>query len=73
MNGLEDQFSDEIEFVWLDIDDSSSLPTREKYGIVQRTRYILVDESDTVILRWFGPLNEASITAEVADWLATQG
>ena len=73
MNGLEEQFSEDIEFVWLNVDDSSTLAIRQEYGIVSRTRYVLVDENNNEALRWFGPLYGPSIEFEIADWLEARG
>ena len=70
MNGLENEFSDEIDFIWLNADDKATLGARQAFNIVQRSRYVLVDENNQVVQRWFGPLNERIIHAQVADWLA---
>jgi hypothetical protein len=67
--GLEEEFGDEIDFIWLNIDDSSTRAMREEFGIVQRTRYVLVDENNNEVMRWFGPLYEVGMEFEIADWL----
>lgn len=73
MNGLESEFSAEIEFVWLDVDDSESLPLREAYGIVGRTHYVLVDTGGNAVQRWYGHLNEPEIEAFLEEFIAEQG
>jgi len=67
VNGLQAQFGDRIEFVVLNVDDPNSLPLRQQFDLVQRSRYALVGpDGQTVEQRWFGLLNEG----EVADYLS---
>jgi len=70
VSGLEAQYGDRIEFVTLDWDDKSLNPIRERYGITGRTQYVLVDENDAVIQRWYGPLAMNNVTSVIDEWLA---
>ncbi|MEL6151629.1 MAG: hypothetical protein AAFV33_24620 [Chloroflexota bacterium] len=72
MDRLEAAYGDDIQFILLDIDDPNSLPLREQYNIVQRTRYVLVDASGETVQFWIGPLNLTTIDADIEAWLATQ-
>ena len=69
MSGLEQEFGDLIEFVLLDVDDRSLDPIREHYGITGRTQYVLVDENDEIIRRWYGPLSRQSVAADLQAFL----
>ncbi len=65
MNRLEEQFGDVIEFVVVDWDDKTLDAFRDRYGITRRTQYVLVDANDHVVNRWFGPLNEDVVEADM--------
>lgn len=73
VDGLQAEFSDEIEFVWLNIDDSNSLPLRQEYGIVGRTNYVLVDAAGNPLQRWYGYLSEPDVAAVLEEFIAQQG
>lgn len=73
MNRLEEEFGEQITFVDLDIDDRSLNGIRQQYGISGRSQYLLVDESNTVIQRWFGPLSEADVQTALADFIVDTG
>lgn len=70
MHRLEEQFSDRVDFVWLNIDDSTTLPMRQQYDIVARSQYVLVAPDGSPVKRWFGYLDEASVAAEIEAYLA---
>jgi hypothetical protein len=72
VNGLQAQFGDRIDFVVLDIDDNSTLPLRQKFDLVQRSRYALVGpDGETVVQRWFGLLNEGQMAEYLRNYLAS--
>jgi len=54
-------FGEQIDFVDLNIDDQSTQATRDYYGFRGRTEYVLVDENDQIVRRWFGPLDQPSM------------
>lgn len=69
MNGLEERFDGQIEFVLLDWDDSTLNDTRTQLGITDRTQYALANAAGDVIKRWYGQLNEAQVGTELEDLL----
>ena len=72
IDGLKAEFGDRVDFVALSIDDNSTLPVRQKFDLVQRSRYALVaPDSETVVQRWFGLLNEAQVADYLRDYLAS--
>lgn len=69
MNGLEETFEGQIEFVTLDWDDSSLDELRRRLGIADRTQYVLMNAAGEAVKRWYGLLNEAQVAAELATLL----
>jgi hypothetical protein len=69
---LSRQFGDRIEFVHLNVDSSATLPLRQQYDIIGRTQYVLVDAEGNTWKRWYGPLNETAITAEIEAFIAEE-
>jgi hypothetical protein len=67
---LQEQFADQLDFVALNIDDSSTMTARERFDIVQRSQYVLTDASGNVITRWFGLLDETSVAESLRGHLA---
>ena len=71
MNGLEETFSDRIEFVLLDLDDSTQDGIRNELGITAQAQYVLVGADGAIVQKWFGVLDEARVTAELEALLQT--
>ncbi|MCY3779171.1 MAG: hypothetical protein OXG78_02585 [Chloroflexi bacterium] len=69
MSGLNETFAGRIEFVVLDIDDSSLNDIRRRLGITAQAQYILVNSADEIVGRWFGILNESQVTSELENLL----
>lgn len=61
MHRLSTLFGEQNEFVNLNVDDPSTQRTRDAFGFRGRTEYVLVDENEEIIQRWFGPLDQASM------------
>ncbi|MBZ0301820.1 MAG: hypothetical protein K8J31_18880 [Anaerolineae bacterium] len=71
MHGLKTKYSDQIEFVMLDFDDISLNPTRRKYGITDRSQYVLIDGNDQVVHRWYGFLDPAEVEQVLDSFLTS--
>lgn len=54
VHGLEDEYGQEIEFVYIDIDDPESQVAKIEYGFRYQPHFILVDGDGGVIEQWFG-------------------
>lgn len=65
MSGLEDTFKGQVEFILLDYDDDSLDDQRNELGITDRTQYVLTDADGVVVQRWYGILDEATVTDEI--------
>ena len=70
MHGLEQQYSDRIEFVALDFDDKSLNAVRSKYDITDRSQYVLLDANDQIVHRWYGYLDKADVQKVLDDFLS---
>ena len=69
MNGLEQAFSDQVDFFPLDVDKQESRPYFDEYAIRGRSTYVLLDAEGNEVRRWIGPLN-ATIDVELEALLA---
>ncbi|MEM6284306.1 MAG: hypothetical protein AAF787_19090 [Chloroflexota bacterium] len=72
MDRLEAAYGDEIQFILLNVDDPATLPLREQFNIVPRTRYVLVDPDGETVQFWIGPLSITTIDDDIGAWLAAQ-
>lgn len=66
MYRLKQQYGDQIEFIVLNVDNDDTLPLRQKYDMVARAQYALVDANGELVQKWFGYLDEAEV-AEALD------
>lgn len=71
VNGLQETFSDRIDFVLLDLDDSSQDGIRGELGITAQAQYVLVGADGAIVQKWFGILDQAKVTAELETLLQT--
>lgn len=65
MSGINETFAGRIEFVVLDIDDSSLNDIRRRLGITAQAQYVLVNSADEIVGRWFGIIDESRVTSEL--------
>lgn len=56
VHGLEDEYGEQIEFVYLNIDDPSTDAAKEKYGYRYQPHFFLVDANGEVVQEWLGPV-----------------
>ncbi len=73
MDGLEETFGEQIEFVALDIDLPETEEERHKYGLFKRSTYVLVDENGEMLRLWVGPLDAENMEGQVASMLPDNG
>lgn len=71
MHGLENTFKGQVDFIHLNIDFQETLSARERFGIVQRSQYVLADAAGNVLQRWIGFLDEGGVTTYIREYLAT--
>lgn len=68
---LEDKYADQIDFVYLNIDNQDTLAARQQFDIVARSQYVLIDAQGNIIQKWFGFIDEAQVDAALAEFLAS--
>lgn len=71
MYGLEDRYGDQVDFIYLNIDRAETRPARERFGIVQRSQYVLIDAQGNILFKWFGFIDEAEVEAALQSVVGT--
>jgi hypothetical protein len=56
VNGLEQQFADQIDFIHLNIDIPAERDAASSLNMTRRSTYYLLDASGNVLNTWIGPL-----------------
>ena len=54
VNGLEQEYGENIEFVPVNIDDPNSAALKQQYGFRYQPHFLLVDANGEVIEEWLG-------------------
>ena len=67
MHGLENTWGDQINFVYLDIDDSRSEPFKRQLGYRVQPHMFLLDEQGTVVQQWLGYVEGETLEAAFQD------
>lgn len=70
LQALAQQFQGQIVFVRLDVDNPADTPTRQRFGLIDRSYYALVNAQGEVVKRWVGFLNEARLASELEALIA---
>lgn len=61
VHGLEAEYSDRMNFVYLDIDDPDTDPFKSALGYRVQPHLFLVDEHGKIIQQWLGRVSEADL------------
>ncbi len=70
LQALAEQFAGKVEFVRVNVDNPADTATRQRFGLVDRSQYALVNAQGEVVKRWFGLLNEARVSSELEALIA---
>jgi hypothetical protein len=70
VHGLQQTYSDRVDFVILNFDDRTLDIERARYNITDRSQYVLVDAADNVIHRWYGYISTQEIATVLDEFLA---
>ena len=62
VHGLEEEYGNDIEFVYVNIDDPASQELKDQYGFRVQPHFFLVGADGEVVNQWFGS-NEAATFA----------
>ena len=64
MHGLEVEYFDRINFIYLDVDDPANENFKEQFGFRYQPQMILLDGEGQVVQQWIGPIpKEEFVTA----------
>lgn len=58
VHGLEAEYSQQMSFSFLDIDDPRNDTFKEQLGFRYQPHFVLLDGSGTVLQQWIGPVEE---------------
>ena len=67
MHGLENTWGDQINFVYLDIDDPRTEPFKRQLGYRVQPHMFLLDEQGTVVQQWLGYVEGETLEAAFQD------
>ena len=56
MHGLEVEYFDRINFIYLDVDDPANANFKEQFGFRYQPQMILLDGEGQVVQQWIGPI-----------------
>jgi hypothetical protein len=54
VHGLEAEYGDRVNFVYLDIDDPDTLPFKQQLGYIYQPHLFLLDGEGNVLEQWVG-------------------
>ena len=57
VHGLESEYSDEVIFSYLDIDDSANNDFKKQLGYKYQPHFFLVDGQGNIVMQWLGPVS----------------
>lgn len=63
VHGLEDRYGNQINFVYLDIDDPQTDELKETLRYRNRPHFVLLDGAGNVVNSWVGVVDEADFVA----------
>jgi hypothetical protein len=66
VHGLEANYFDRINFVYLDVDDPSTNPFKEELNYIYQPEFHLLDGDGEVLQRWNGPVTVEEFEAVFA-------
>ena len=63
VHGLEAEYSDQMNFVFLDIDDPANSDFERQLGFRVQPQFFLIDENGEIIQQWAGRVSEEDFKA----------
>jgi len=63
VHGLEVEYYDKINFVYLDVDDAANADFLKQLGYRYQPHFMLIDRQGTVLQQWLGPVEAADFRA----------
>ncbi|GAB4579696.1 MAG: hypothetical protein Fur0022_24340 [Anaerolineales bacterium] len=69
VHGLEDKYKNQMNFVYLDIDDENTEVFKQALGFYYQPHLFLVDEEGNIIQQWIGYVQQAELEAALVSAL----
>lgn len=69
MHGLEAEYGDQVNFVYLDIDDRNTNPFKQQLGYLYQPHLFLVDGDGAVLQQWVGLVSRDELEGAILDSL----
>jgi hypothetical protein len=66
VHGLEAKYSGQVEFVYLDIDDSRNDEFKRQFGYQYQPHLFLLDGQGNILNQWVGLVDEATLDSALA-------
>ena len=67
MHGLERQWGEQVNFVYLDIDDPQTEPFKRALGYQYQPHLFLLDGQGTILREWIGLVSEEDLEAALRE------
>lgn len=67
MHGLEQQWGEQVNFVYLDIDDPQTEPFKRALGYQYQPHLFLLDGQGTILREWIGLVSEEDLEAALKE------
>ena len=67
MHGLEQQWGEQVNFVYLDIDDPQTEPFKRALGYQYQPHLFLLDGQGTILREWIGLVSEEDLEAALRE------
>lgn len=61
MHGLEAKYYEQVEFIYLDIDDPNTQPFKEQLGYRYQPHIFLLNEQGEIVEQWIGLVGQAEL------------
>ena len=72
VGGLKNIYGDQVDFIYLDIDDPSNDEAKEKYGYRYQPHLFIVNEADEVEEQWVGFVEQGVLATALDTFLSQQ-
>jgi thiol-disulfide isomerase/thioredoxin len=69
VHGLEADYGDQVNFVYLDIDDSANDDFKQALGYRYQPHILLLDEEGEVLSQWVGPITKEDLESSILSHL----
>lgn len=65
VHGLEDEYKEQMNFIYLDIDDPATDTFKKALGYRVQPQFFLLDENGAILKQWLGRVSEEDLRASI--------